>query len=415
MKQKTWRMDVLCKVIDNFGDAGLAYRLCKSFLNGPYRVERLRLFIDKASVFMALQPAIEAWSGRFEILPWDAGQTWTDLGPEAPDLVLEAFGCGLPTAYLDYLAGFKKNIVIHNLEYLSAESWVGEFHKVPGLSPSPWLRRYFFMPGFNTGTGGLFHDPGFMGRRLFWESLGRGSEFIAQRRNLLNKLIPDSAQDCPINELARRPWFTVFSYEHPYAGMIQALKQMEEPPLVLLAHGRGVDSFLDPWKHAGSPFPLLPLPFLDQETWDDVLLASDFSVIRGEESLARASLLGKPFVWHAYLQDDKDHGLKVDAFVETVLSGLADLPRNPGIQAWAGLMADFNDRKKDQSQVDTLDMAGRESWTPLLRDLQDLSPYFTALSQKIESLGDLAHNLLTFSLEVLYDADSKIQSVGEST
>ena len=42
----------------------------------------------------------------------------------------------------------------------------------------------------------------------------------------------------------------------------------------------------------------------------------NFLFIRGEDSLSRAVLCGVPFVWHAYIQDENYHLVKVNALLD---------------------------------------------------------------------------------------------------
>ena len=50
------------------------------------------------------------------------------------------------------------NTLIVNLEYLSAEKWVKEYHMKPSLLPQPTLKKYFYMPGFTLESGGVIID-----------------------------------------------------------------------------------------------------------------------------------------------------------------------------------------------------------------------------------------------------------------
>ena len=68
-------------------------------------------------------------------------------------------------------------------------------------------------------------------------------------------------------------------------------------------------------QNAGDLF-VRELPFLPQEEWDKNLYKSDILFVRGEDSLSRACLSAKPFVWQAYLQDDDYQLVKVRALLE---------------------------------------------------------------------------------------------------
>jgi hypothetical protein len=49
----------------------------------------------------------------------------------------------------------KHPTLIINLEYLSAEKWVADYHLKPSLLEQPTLKKYFFMPGFAEHRGGI--------------------------------------------------------------------------------------------------------------------------------------------------------------------------------------------------------------------------------------------------------------------
>src|SRR6202000_2634845 len=55
------------------------------------------------------------------------------------------------------------------------------------------------------------------------------------------------------------------------------------------------------------------LPFVDHDTYDQILWACDWNFVRGEDSFVRAQLAARPFVWHIYPQGDDAHLPKLDA------------------------------------------------------------------------------------------------------
>jgi uncharacterized repeat protein (TIGR03837 family) len=61
---------------------------------------------------------------------------------------------------------------------------------------------------------------------------------------------------------------------------------------------------------------LLFLPFLPQQEYDSLLCCMDFNIVRGEDSLVRAILAEKPFLWNAYIQENAYQTVKVEAFCE---------------------------------------------------------------------------------------------------
>ena len=76
------------------------------------------------------------------------------------DIILETFGCDIPEKYV-YRAYDKSKLWI-NVDYLSAEKWVEDFHLQQSMLPSKVLKKFFFMPGFTEKTGGVIVDSNFV-------------------------------------------------------------------------------------------------------------------------------------------------------------------------------------------------------------------------------------------------------------
>lgn len=86
--------------------------------------------------------------------------------------MIEAFGCDLPAACLAVMAvgarsqGLGQEALWLNLEYLSAEDWVGgclnAVHRRILLSA---IDPLFFFPGFTPATGGLLREARLQERR----------------------------------------------------------------------------------------------------------------------------------------------------------------------------------------------------------------------------------------------------------
>ncbi|NCU85875.1 MAG: DUF2331 family protein, partial [Betaproteobacteria bacterium] len=87
------RWDVVCRVVDHYGDAGVCLRLARALAQVPDRI--VRLLVDQPAVLLALiQPPPPEGRERsgVHIVPWDAVV-------EPADVVVETFGGGLPPAY----------------------------------------------------------------------------------------------------------------------------------------------------------------------------------------------------------------------------------------------------------------------------------------------------------------------------
>lgn len=294
--------DIFCRVVDNFGDIGVCWRLARRLAHMPAR-HRVRLWVDDLDSFARIQPDVNPHALRQERCAVDIVH-WTAAPPAlAPhDVVIEAFACHPPKAFLERMAA--SNSMWINLEYLSAEDWVESCHALPSPQPNG-LRKAFFFPGFTPATGGLLREDGLIQARDDW--LARP----AQRHELLR------AVGVPGDFLARMTegskQVLLFAYpDAPAPALIQALDMLEASSLVLVPVG------VCPGLRRGRHGNVLvhEFPFLDQSGFDRLLWSSDLNCVRGEDSLVRALWAGKPLLWHIYPQEDHAHLAKLHAFLE---------------------------------------------------------------------------------------------------
>lgn len=136
---KHW--DIFCKIVDNFGDIGVCWRLSRQ-LHSEHDIN-IRLWIDDLHIAKQLIPELDPLQKvqlieNISIASWDANNPFE----QAANIVIEAFGCGLPVEYMKRM--LPENIWI-NLEYLSAEPWVEGFHA--RNSKRGDLTRHFFFQG----------------------------------------------------------------------------------------------------------------------------------------------------------------------------------------------------------------------------------------------------------------------------
>jgi len=283
-----WRWDVFCRVIDNFGDVGVSWRLCSAL---AARGHTVRLWIDDASALAWMAPQ---GAPGVTVLPWEAAL----LAPVPGDVVIETFGCALPDAFVACMAA--RPPVWINLEYLSAEPYVERSHglRSPQFSgPGAGLDKWFFYPGFTPATGGLLQHPQ-----------------------------PPTAATAHA-WLARHGWapadgeraVLLFGYANPaLPALLAALAGA--PTLLWLPPG--------PLQTQVGSQPLPPclravaLPLLAQVDFDHLLAAADLALVRGEDSFVRAQLVGTgPVLWQIYPQSDGAHAPKLDAWMDRLLAG----------------------------------------------------------------------------------------------
>lgn len=147
--------DLFCTVIDNFGDIGVCWRLARQLAHE--HGWQVRVFVDDLRTFARLAPQVDPDTGR-QTVDGIAIEHWHAQAGDAldiADVVIEAFACELPGAYLAAMARRARRPVWINLEYLSAEDWVADFHLRPSPHPRYPLLKTFFFPGLSAGTGGV--------------------------------------------------------------------------------------------------------------------------------------------------------------------------------------------------------------------------------------------------------------------
>lgn len=102
--QQHW--DIFCRVIDNYGDIGVCWRLARQ-LAGEYQ-QTTRLWLDDLTTLQRLWPQAEVYDGAqiagVEVRHWH-GNAPADA--VAADIVIEAFACDIPARYIAAMAAHK--------------------------------------------------------------------------------------------------------------------------------------------------------------------------------------------------------------------------------------------------------------------------------------------------------------------
>lgn len=307
MAARTW--DIFCKLLDNFGDVGVSWRLAADLAS---RGERVRLWVDDRSPLQFMAPTgcdgVTVFDWPAEGSPAEAALDW----PLPGEVVIETFGCELPQRFVQAMAA--KLPVWLNLEYLSAEDYVERSHTL--LSPQrSGAAKWFFYPGFTPATGGLIREAGLMDRRALFDRDawlgGYGIHRKAEERVAL-----------------------LFCYPNPaLASTLQRLCGPSQPPaLLLLTPGHATEQ-VQAVQAAGALPPrlrLATLPWLSQREFDHALWSADINFIRGEDSWVRAIWAGTPFVWQLYPQEAEVLELKLQAWLQR-MRGTQAPPHSAGV------------------------------------------------------------------------------------
>ncbi len=305
----TWH--IFCRVIDNYGDIGVCWRLARQLAQRyGYQVT---LWVDQLDSFRQLCPGINPELSDQQQLGVRI-RRWPEQFPDTPpgDVVIEAFGCELPVNYLTEMQACKPIWI--NLEYLSAEPWVSDYHLKN--SPLHGLQKTFIFPGFGPQTGGLLRDD-----RLL-DLTGRARTDQANE-DLLHRLGLTSP---PGTERLRISFFAYQNRALP--ALLTALAKHSGGCHLLVPIGQSLaalNNWLGESLTAGSSYrrdqlTLSAIPFTDLDTFDEILALADINFVRGEDSFVRAQVLGKPFIWQIYPQDEDAHLVKLEAFLKVYLA-----------------------------------------------------------------------------------------------
>ena len=280
-------IDIFCQVIDNYGDVGVAYRLAREFKR-VYPNKKLRFVINKTEELNLIRK-----SEDIEII------LYKDISKieNSADLIIESFGCEIPKKYMH--KALKNSKLIINLEYFSAEKWVDDFHLQESFLGGN-LKKYFFIPGLSEKSGGILLDNEFLERKKKVEA---NKEYYLEKFGIKEKY-----------DLIG----SVFSYEKNFGSLIEELKKLGKKIILLMLSEKTQKNFIKYFDNGNNydKIKFVKLPFFSYDKYEELLALCDFNLVRGEDSFVRALLLGKPFLWHIYPQDENTHIKKLESFLE---------------------------------------------------------------------------------------------------
>lgn len=308
--------DIFCKVIDNFGDIGVCWRLCADLARRGHTV---RLWVDDPSALAWMAPgAVEGdWPG-VQVRGWAQACDPTVLKDLSPaDVWIEGFGCEIAPEFIaaramdtgDSGQNDSKPPIWINLEYLSAEAYVERCHALPSpvmQGPAQGWTKHFYYPGFTARTGGLLRETDYLARQTAFDNNARNAWLTRQGVAWQGQRL-----------------VSLFCYEPPaLAALLQGLLKATTPTLLLVTPGRAqraVETALRQLELPATGAGALALHWLKPLThseFDELLWVCDLNLVRGEDSLVRAIWAGKPWLWHIYPQDDGVHADKLNALLD---------------------------------------------------------------------------------------------------
>jgi uncharacterized repeat protein (TIGR03837 family) len=378
--QRSTTLAIFCKVVDNFGDIGICWRLARQF-HGEHGIE-VTLWVDDLASFRRIWPAVDvdAFEQRVDgvrVLHW-RGQDDAFQPEDVADIVIEFFGVDIPPGYIAAMAQREPRPVWINYEGLSAEEWVEGCHSLPSMHPRLKLTKHFFFPGFTDKTGGLLRERGLLDAR------DRFQADPAARAGFLARL---GATQGEMDALT----VSLFCYPHaPVAEMFAVWREGERPVTCLVPDGvarEQVAAFLGAEPVAGAAathdsLTVRVIPFLSQDDYDRLLWSCDVNFVRGEDSWVRAQWAGQPFIWHIYPQDENLHHVKLRAFLQKYAENLDSL-------------IDFSLRWNGVGSEVPADWPAL--WTSLKAGLPTITKRNAEWQARMLANGDLVSNLLDFA------------------
>lgn len=371
---------ILCKVVDNFGDIGVAWRMAKRFVELAKKenleiIEKINLIVDGLSSFNKIENSIDI-TQSFQtvkdvcVYDWNCYDVCYKIFSQNDGkklaFIIECFQCGRPDWMEKILFQDKlqRTVQILMIDYLTAEKYAEDFHKLMSLTRSAKVQKVNFMPGFSDKTGGLIIEDK-------WEA-------VAQRNS-----------NGPV---------LFFTYSKNWDGVAESFVKKTDKQ-ILAAKGVGFESV----KNSFEKFLLQPefssrfksLDFCNQREWDNLLLNCSFLFIRGEESLSRACLSGIPFVWHAYVQTEEYQLVKVKALLEIMKKYFTPNQFNIIEKLW--FLINESDVSPDQKcDIEKKNMKIKELCDIFIEKADDFAVGYRKFAKDLRKNGDLCQNVMTF-------------------
>ena len=376
-------LHLFCRVVDNFGDIGICWRLAGQ-LQHEHGIA-VTLWVDDLRSFQRLCPEL-AIDAEVQEIAAVTVRHWRDQegvfsADDVADIVIEFFACDIPEGYIAAMAECNPRPVWLNLEGLSAEEWVEGCHTLPSPHPRRPLTKYFFFPGFTNKTGGLLHESSLDEQRRQFQSDPAAMEaFLAQ-------LGVTSIEMASLK-------LSLFCYPHaPVAALFDAWQSGDTAITCLVPEGVAVEAiqaFLDGEAKPGAArtrgaLNVRVLPFVAQSDYDKLLWACDANFVRGEDSFVRAQWAGRPFIWHIYPQDENLHHVKLRAFLQRYSAGIESL--HAFSMGWNGAGASGIQLQADWSAL----------WSAFQADMPKMACRAADWRREMLAIGDLTSNLLKFA------------------
>jgi len=390
------RWDIFCRVVDNFGDVGVAWRLARQVAR-EHRKD-VRLWVDDLTVLCKLRPEIDVAYDLQRLEGVEIARVREPfVADEIADVVVETFGCDPPEAYVLAMAARDPKPRWINLEYLSAEEWVEGSHALPSPNPRLPLVKHYFFPGFTPRTGGLLREQDLLRRRFeFQRDAGAQDAFW---ESLVGKTPPEGALK-----------LSLFTYTGaPLEALARCCADSAGPIWLVAPDGVAASALRDRFHprhdtirrndHRGGrrrEVEVFVTPFLAQDRYDQLLWACDLNFVRGEDSFVRAQWAARPFVWQIYPTEDGAHWIKMAAFLARYT---AAMPRERAA-AVTSLWEAWNVRD-DMPAAPPSHQGLGTAWAEFIARREPLQAHARDWAHELSKRPDLAAAMVDFADNVL--------------
>ncbi|MGY0395374.1 elongation factor P maturation arginine rhamnosyltransferase EarP [Fusobacterium sp. SYSU M8A802] len=383
MELKT--LDIFCEIIDNYGDIGVVYRVAKE-LKKVFFNSKIRVFLNRLDEFKRINSSVID-SGiqtidSIEYITFDYLRE-NSKALSTSQVIIEAFGCKIPEEYM--AIAYDHSDLLINLEYLSAEDWIEDFHLQSSPLGQGKLKKIFFMPGFTEKSGGIIADSNYLERakKVAMNKKEYRDKYLADIENIDNKIVG-----------------TLFSYEKNFIPLIEDLQKFDKE-VVLLALGEktqeslrkilknfSIEHFRNSLKYG--KIEIRFLEFLNQEEYEELINLVDFNFVRGEDSFIRAVLTGKPYMWHIYCQEEFAHLDKIEGFLDKYRKVIQEFADEEFLDNMEKFFKDYNFRKENNLEL------GKESYLYFFENLAKIERYNTIFRDFLIQKCNLINKLKIF-------------------
>lgn len=309
---------IFCKIIDNFGDAGICLRLAK-LLSKEYNFEVI-IWIDNLNILHKMQNNIDPkkdyqYHNKIKFLNSKNFNKIYNL-VKIPNCIIEILESNIPNKVIKIIENNK--ILWINLEYLSAEKWVENYHLVASIKPNN-VKKYFYFQGFKKKSGGLIREKNYdLQKQNFYKNKNIGNYFLKKNNIYYEK---DKIK------------IFIFAYSNLiWEKTIQTLKLINKKIIIWIANPKLLDNLNNKLLNYDEKnniyiydnIIIQKVKFVEQKYFDYYLWLCDIAIIRGEDSFIRAQFISKIFLWNIYFQENKIHILKLNAFLNILKKYIPD-------------------------------------------------------------------------------------------